>query len=855
MGTHVRKVDKVVAASVTLAALALVVLGWQVARALQLMSLPEGGALDVGQLYHLMLVVAAIACAVVAAMLWAVIHNTRGGRRVETRLQWMTQRLPGAFYVFRLTKDGLGTYEFLTVDAGNVLGVPREQIVQDANVAHRLVVREDREQLDAALAQSRSTLSPLKTDFRICKPDGEVRWIHTHAVPVPGPNGEVVWNGHFFDITEARSTEQALREATKRLQDAQSVADFGDWTCELATGALTWSPQVYQLLGRDPMLGPPNLAEVLEMPMEGPEAISAAFELAQKTGEPQSFEISGQLPNANRVALHVIVLPVSDASGKVTGMRGTIQDITARKALEDRLSVAREAADAASRAKSAFLATMSHEIRTPLNGMLGLLELILLTSIAPDIRTALDAVHDSGKSLQRIIDDILDFSKVEAGKLEIVSKPTRVLDLIDSVQRIYAGSARSLGLDFRVHVDPDISPVLMLDALRLQQILSNFISNAIKFTSRGSVELRVLSEGRDSELECLRFEVVDTGIGISADEQQKLFQEFEQAHSIASRYGGTGLGLSISRRLAELMGGHVNMSSELGTGTTMKLHIVAFIANAVLAPPTSDDQQDAPQALHDMASLHDKQSLSDEASTPAGTEATGAGMRILVVDDHPINRMVMRKQIQALGFAAEDVESGAEALEQWRTGTFSLVLTDLNMPAMSGYDLSRRIREAEAGLDAPRTPIIACSANVIPGVVQDCMEAGMDDYLAKPINLAAMSEKLALWLPAHGQQTGGDSPLPRAPAEPADACRPTDPERKTAGTDAKNESRITQRARAHFRKVNDLDVMHLLEAIQQNDMGQRHAHGPSHQGGLWLHRCDGAGIGVCHDRTSWPRRR
>ena len=194
-------------------------------------------------------------------------------------------------------------------------------------------------------------------------------------------------------------------------------------------------------------------------------------------------------------------------------------------------------------------------------------------------------------------------------------------------------------------------------------------------------------------------------------------------------------------------------------------------------------------------------------------------MLILVVDDHPINRLVMRSQIKAMGHATEEVGSGAEALEQWRTGKFSLVLTDLNMPTMSGYDLSRRIRKAEAGLDAPRTPIIACSANIIPGVVQECLDAGMDDYIAKPTSLIVMSEKLAQWLPSPIQQTEGSSPLQLAPEDVADACRPAKPACKTIDPDAKSEPRVTQRTLGHFRKVNDVDVMHLLEAIERGDMG------------------------------------
>ena len=820
MATRPRKANKVIVTSTLLAGLAAVLLLWQIAQLSGLVGVGtdiEGGT---SQPSHLLLLGAVIVLGITFALLWAVLHNTRACNRAEMQLQWMTNRLPGAFYVFRLPVGGTGAYEFLTVEAGNLLGVPREQIIQDANLALRLVVAEDREHLKAAIKASHTHFSPLKADFRIQRPDGEVRWVRTVAVPVRESKEDAVWSGHLFDITESRLTEQALRDATQRLEYAQSVADLGDWTCDLATGEVTWSNHVYKLLGRDRELGPPSLADLAELPLEGPQPMADAFEEAQATGEPQSFEASTRLPDGTVITLDVIVLPVSDASGNVTGMRGTMQDITARKALEDRLTAAKEAADATNQAKSAFLATMSHEIRTPLNGMLGLIELIGLKPVDDGIRAALEAVHDSGQSLQRIIDDILDFSKVEAGKLSIFPEPTHLLQLVESVEQIYVGSAKRLGVDFQLHVDPEISPVLLLDPIRLRQILSNLISNALKFTPEGSVKLRVLSDGSDSGLECLRFEVVDTGIGIAPDEQKKLFQDFEQAYSVANRYGGSGLGLSISRRLAELMGGHVSMSSKLGEGTTMTLHLVALIANPALAPPKREPNTEVIElsSFRNQMRAPDPAPLEEPPCLPLTAEDTNMDTLILVVDDHPINRMVMRQQMHALGYAAEDVESGAEALERLQTGRFSLVLTDLNMPRMSGYDFTRRVREAELKAANGRIPIIACSANAITGVRQECLDAGMDDYISKPLNLQVLSEKLGQWLPGAVTPTPPSAALSQNPADAANGARSSDAAVQMPRTEKLDESPITRRAMAHFREVNDVDVGHLMDAIEKGDM-------------------------------------
>jgi PAS domain S-box-containing protein len=804
MATRANAADLVFAGCLCLVALALLMLGWQIIHTLAWFSPPTPVTQAGSRSPQALLFIGVAVCGIILALLWALFYQRRAWQRAEMRLERMADRLPGGFYVLRLSDDGICTYEFLTVNAASLLGVSRDQVLQDSSVARRLVLEEDRARVDAALLRSHEAMSPVEIDFRILRPDGEIRWIRTLAVPARTSNRDVVWNGHLFDVTKIRSTEQALRQATQRMEEAQSVANFGDWTCELATGALSWSPQMYQLLGRDPTLGPPNLAEVVDMLLEGHGPTAAAFEMAQTTGKPQSFETSALLPSGDVIVLDVIVLPVADATGNVVGMRGTIQDITVRKTLERGLSLAKDAADSANHAKSEFLATMSHEIRTPLNGMLGILELISLTPVNPEIRTALRDVRDSGESLQRIIDDILDFSKVEAGKLEIRAEASRLVDVVGNVHRIYASSASSVGLDFSLHLDPDISPILLLDALRVRQILGNFVSNAIKFTPRGSIELRVLLAGRDGDLEHLRFEVQDTGIGISASEQRTLFERFEQAQSNASRFGGTGLGLSITRRLAELMGGRVSMTSVLGAGTTMTLDITAPVVAPVLSLRHGSNV-DHPQT--------------DEPDWPSlQPQAGGSGALILVVDDHPTNRMVMRSQILALGYAAEDVGSAGDALARWNTGKFSLVLTDLNMPLMSGYDLSRRIREAEAGLDGRRTPIIACSANVIGGVVEQCLDAGMDDYIAKPMKLMELSQKLTRWLPVPIAPQAVASPAQHPSTEGLTYTGVTRTGGETGGLGGQIEPRLSQRALAHFRQVNDVDVMHFLDAVEQGDM-------------------------------------
>ena len=766
---------------------------------------------DSSWMRRLLLVAALAIVALMVPVFWGLVRQSRGRSRAEQRLRAIAHSLPGTVYVLRRTPAGVATFDFLSVNAVEILGIDRDEALRDADAARQVVMDEDRDRVRAAVVDSASDLSALEVDFRITKPDGTIRWVRSSGIPVLLANGDVVWNGYLSDITPIKQTEQALREALQRLDDAHTVASLGDWTCDLATGAVTWSPQIYQMLGRDPALGPPDLAESVTLFENGAETIAEAFFRAQETGERQSYDLTARRANGESQTLQVFLLPHVDATGTIVGMRGTIQDISCRKALEERLYQAKEAADSANLAKSDFLATMSHEIRTPLNGMLGILELVEQTPINPELRSALDTIRESGHSLQRIIDDILDFSKVEAGKLDIRPEPTSLADLAAAIQRAYAGSASSHGLELRHQVDPRISPAVMVDGLRLRQILGNFVSNAIKFTPHGHVEIRIRLVERDGARESLCFEVRDTGIGIPAERQERLFQPFEQADiDLASRVSGTGLGLAISRRLARLMGGEVSMSSEPGMGTTLFLALTVMPADpaeVAQAPVAAPMTRPAPPISN------------RTRPTPLRHPGSEAPL-VLVVDDHPINRMVMSKQLHTLGYAPEDVESGAEALARWASGRFALVLTDCNMPRMSGYELARHIREREAGLGHRRTPIVACSANVVGGAREACLDAGMDDYIAKPTKLLALADIMHRWLPLPG--TSGQEPALPDEVESTVATVATE---QDATLDTRVLHGLTngdpaaeQRALAHFRKINDADAALLMEAAGRAQM-------------------------------------
>jgi len=392
---------------------------------------------------------------------------------------------------------------------------------------------------------------------------------------------------------------------------------------------------------------------------------------------------------------------------------------------------AKTVAEQASAAKDMFLATMSHEIRTPLNGLLAMLELLSLAELNDEQQQMLNIARDSGRGLGRIIDDILDHAKIEAGKLEIAPEPVSITQLLSHIAHSYHGIASGKGLVLQYAVDPSISAALLIDPLRLTQILGNLISNALKFTRNGRIEIQAERVAQSAGTETIRFSVSDTGIGISAAAQQRMFQPFEQASASTARlYGGTGLGLAICRRLAEMMGGSITVNSIMGAGTTMSVTLTFAVADA--APATSTGVAQAMQVAH----------VAD-----AGAQENAP--LILAVDDHPVNRIVLERQLVVLGMRVQIVEDAQEALRLWQDAPsqkYALMMTDCNMPGMDGYALARAIREIEANEGRTRIPIIAWTANALSSAAEQCHAAGMDDVLVKPAELGKLKAMLNKWL-------------------------------------------------------------------------------------------------------------
>ncbi len=418
-------------------------------------------------------------------------------------------------------------------------------------------------------------------------------------------------------------------------------------------------------------------------------------------------------------------------------LHANVQVETERAQLAARVAERTAQLQYANLAKDSFLATMSHEIRTPLGGMLGMMELISLSRLDIEQRKMLQAARESGQSLLRIVDDILDWSKIEAGKLELDVQVASISEMLKGVVSTYSPLASAKGLSLKHQFDSKLSAVHVFDRLRLSQILNNFTSNAIKFTERGVIEIGAELVNQQNGVEEVYFCVKDTGIGISEEQQVRLFQWYHQASVETARmYGGTGLGLAICRSLADMMGGDISLKSSLGNGSTFFFTISLPVAS--------------PAAQRDLRLRQAWENNSENLSGFRPLLKDGKRVSVLLVDDHPLNRTLLKKQLETLGMYAEEAASGVEALSLWRNGNFDLVITDCHMPEMDGYELTRSIRSIKHNDGRQQVTIIAWTANVLSDEEERCRAAGMDDILTKPTEIVELRAMLLKWLARSG---------------------------------------------------------------------------------------------------------
>jgi PAS domain S-box-containing protein len=593
-----------------------------------------------------------------------------------------------------------------------------------------------------------------QTQGRFLSRGGEPRWVLVNATALTDADG---WPTEFFvqfqDITEQTRSRQLLaarHDVTRVLAQAATVDQAAPVLLEALGANLGWEVGTFWLASPD---GEELHAAAHwrhrsfegELPASheplAPEDLPVRVTRACEPVWTEALMAGAASPRAQAIAAAglsgAVCFPIVTGDGCLGAIEfycrelaepdAQLRDLLAtigtpiglfiqrrRAALE--VAAARDEALEAARMKSQFLANMSHEIRTPMNGVIGMAELLLDTELTEEQRGYASMVRSSGDALLTIINDILDLSKIEAGKLELERKEFDLSEAVDAAVELLAKDARAKGVELRAFIERRTPLRVYGDRFRLEQILTNLVGNAVKFTARGEITVRV-TEGEETELgRRVRFEVADTGIGIDPEAAERLFEPFSQADSSTTRtYGGTGLGLSICRELVELMGGSIGAIGEPGKGSTFWFTVELGVepgAPVAAAPVVEPEPEPEP-------------------------------LSVLVVDDNAVNRMVAAEMLRKRGYRVEIARDGEEAVAAAAAGSFEVVLMDCHMPVMDGYEAARAIRAAENG--GPRAAIVAMTSDSVESVRDACYEAGMDDYLAKPVTGEELVAAIERW--------------------------------------------------------------------------------------------------------------
>ncbi|WP_264563739.1 PAS domain-containing protein [Flavobacterium sp. N3904] len=529
------------------------------------------------------------------------------------------------------------------------------------------------------------------------------------------------------DITEIRRTQEKLLSSEKSLNEAQKIAKIGSWDFNLMTQELNWSNELYEIFEIENKPNDPKLyAKYLSCfsPEDGEELNKKiANTIANKV--PYEMEHRIFLTDNKIKWVFCTGVPILDKKNNVVALKGVVQNITQKKLIDDTIK-AKEKAEAANKAKSDFLANMSHEIRTPLNGIVGFTDLLLKTTFDKDQLEYLNTVNESASTLMDIINNILDFSKIEAGKLELIYEEIDVVELTNQIINLFKYEANHKKIDLILHIEKNVPQYILGDSFRLKQILVNLLSNAMKFTFSGHIKLNVSQEEESELISKIKFSVIDTGIGIKVQNQNKIFQSFVQADNTTTRrYGGTGLGLAISSKLLALKKSELKLYSSYGVGSEF-FFTISFEKISKKQNRKMDEKK-------------------IKIEKPAKTDNTLANYRIMIVEDNKINMLLVKTLVNKIisNCTIVEVSNGFDAVLLVQKEMPDLVLMDIQMPIQNGYDATLEIRKLEKFKDLP---IIALTAGVLNGEKEKCMEHGMSDYITKPIVLSELEKVLFKWL-------------------------------------------------------------------------------------------------------------
>ncbi len=581
------------------------------------------------------------------------------------------------------------------------------------------------------------------------KKNGELYWEHAAISPLPDEQGGIT---HYVaikeDITKLKKDEQALRDSEEQFRTILNSIQAGVMVVDEQTRKVTdINPIALEMMGceREDVVGEP--CHYFVCPTGCNDCPEFDSSQGASTGERELKTADGQRKTVLQTAVPIIL-------GQRRCLLESFVDITELKRIQSELTQAMEQAEAASKAKSEFLASMSHELRTPLNGVIGMTELLMDSRLDPQQQQFVKACQTSGKSLLALINDILDFSKIEAGRLELNPQNFDLEEMVTQTVEMMAPRATTKGLELTCRIESDFGERLVHgDDVRLRQVLINLIGNATKFTEMGQIVVNVKLCSNNDDHNLIRFEVTDTGIGIPKDRQAQLFESFSQADSSTTRkYGGTGLGLSICRSLVNLMDGTIGVESTEGVGSTFWFEVP--IEWSVKESGDTSERTPIPDA-------------------PVSISAPIPHARILLAEDNPVNQMFASEVLKRAGLDCDVAADGRQVLDAVQSQHYDLILMDCQMPEMDGFEATGHIRAMEAdGRLNHHIPILALTANAIKGDRERCLKAGMDGYLSKPIDPKILIDNIKALLPddlpANAQQSSERAPAQAQPPDTVD---------------------------------------------------------------------------------------
>jgi len=650
--------------------------------------------------------------------------------RRANQFKSLSENIPGVIYEYEFRKDGKEGLRYVSPAMEKIFGIGPDEFYD----FHKYVHPDDIQEVLKRRRHSRDTLEAFYAEARLVIPGRGIIWYSvTSSFSYYTARGSAIFTGFMLNITERKNADQALKINEEKyrniianmnlglleVDNEETIRSSNQSFCEMSGYAME------ELIGKkaSDLFVREACEEMMEMKNESRrKGVSDAYEISVKNrnGESKWWLISGA--------------PRYNDKGELVGSIGIHLDITDQKMLEYELLESRELAESSANAKQIFLANMSHEIRTPMNAILGMSRQLQKTILDETQQLYLDTINNAGEHLMVIINDILDISKIEAGKLALETIGFNIRDVIKNTVDLMQHRASEKGLLVKSSVDENIAAVLTGDPFRLKQILFNLVGNAVKFSEKGIIGIDCTLKNQDNNSQLIQIAVSDNGIGMDKDYLDNLFQSFTQEDkSVSRKYGGTGLGMTITKQLSELMGGSVAVTSEKNIGTTIILYLPFLVGNEADLPPKEI-------VITDHSILK--------------------GKRILLVEDNEINRLVATITLSQYGAEITEAVNGIEGVEALRNDVYDLVLMDMQMPLMDGLEATKIIRNEVGSV----VPIIALTANAIKGESEKCFMAGMNDFITKPFEEQKLIATIAKWLGKEVTVVVADAPVVTTPA-------------------------------------------------------------------------------------------